>query len=255
MQNKERISKLKKRSERIDDLMNGYFVLQDPKGFCFGVDAVLLSHFPKLRRKEVALDIGTGCGIIPILMEARAKAAGYHLEFTAVEIDPGAADLARRSVEGNGLEEEVSVLNADIKEISKYLNRGQYSLITCNPPYFTADQGAMSDDERIAAARHETKMNLKDIMSAAEYLLKPKGKICMIHRPERMPEVMETMMSCGLSPRRIRTIHPFADKDAVLFLIEGQKGTLPDLKIERPLVVYESKGVYTKETKAIYGVE
>ena len=238
--------------ERIDELhRKGYRIIQKTDGFCFGMDAVLLSDFAKTGKKEKVLDMGTGTGIIPILMEARTE--GGH--FTGLEIQEEFADMAARSVALNGQEERINIVCGDIKEASSIFGTDRFDVVVSNPPYMVDDHGLKNTDQRKTIARHEVLCDLSDLLREAKKVLKNKGRFYMVHRTYRMAEIMHKMVEYGLEPKRIRFVHPFVDKEPNIMLIEAMKGAKSRIKIEPPLIVYEKPGVYTDEIYEIYGYE
>ena len=236
-------------NERLDELhRKGYKIIQDPNRFCFGMDAVLLSAFANVRKKERVLDIGTGTGIIPILMEARYGGESY----VGIEIQEDVADMASRSVKYNNLEDKISIDNADVKDALKLYGSGFFDVITTNPPYMTVDKGIVNPNDTKALSRHELSVTLEDIVSISSKLLKNKGRFYMIHRPARLVEIMNVMRKYNLEIKRIRMVHPYIDKEANMVLIEAMHDGKPFLKVENPLIVYEKSGEYTKEVMDIY---
>ncbi|HAQ51487.1 MAG TPA: SAM-dependent methyltransferase [Lachnospiraceae bacterium] len=236
-------------NERLDELhRKGYKIIQDPNRFCFGMDAVLLSAFANVRKKERVLDIGTGTGIIPILMEARYGGESY----VGIEIQEDVADMASRSVKYNNLEDKISIDNSDVKDALKLYGFGFFDVITTNPPYMTVDKGIVNPNDTKALSRHELSVTLEDIVSISSKLLKNKGRFYMIHRPARLVEIMNVMRKYNLEIKRIRMVHPYIDKEANMVLIEAMHDGKPFLKVENPLIVYEKSGEYTKEVMDIY---
>jgi len=236
--------------ERLDDLQrNGYQIIQNPEKFCFGMDAVLLSGFAQVRRGENVLDIGTGTGIIPILL--KAKTEGEH--FTGLEIQEESADMARRSVCLNGLESEIDIICGDIKDAPSIFSSESFSVVTCNPPYMIGEHGMKCDHEPMTIARHEVLCTLDDILREGSRMLKMKGRFYMVHRPFRLVEIFETMRKYHLEPKRMKMVHPFIDKEPNMVLIEALKGGKPRLAVEKPLIVYEEQGKYTREIYDVYG--
>ena len=236
-------------NERLDELhRKGYKIIQDPNRFCFGMDAVLLSAFANVRKNEKVLDIGTGTGIIPILMEARYGGDYY----VGIEIQEDVADMASRSVKYNNLEDKISIDNADVKDALKLYGFGFFDVITTNPPYMTVDKGIVNPNDTKALSRHELSVKLEDIVSISSKLLKNKGRFYMIHRPARLVEIMNVMRKYNLEIKRIRMVHPYIDKEANMVLIEAMHDGKPFLKVENPLIVYEKSGEYTKEVMDIY---
>ncbi len=239
-----------KENERVDCLQRkGYQIIQDPGKFCFGMDAVLLSDFAHVKEEDKALDIGTGTGIIPILMEARYGGG----TFTGLEIQEESADMARRSVALNHLEDKITIVTGDIKEAEAYFEAASFDVITCNPPYMIGQHGLTNPEEPKAIARHEIKCTLEDIIERSARLLVPGGKFYMVHRPFRLAEIMTCMSKYKIEPKRLRLVYPYVDKEPNMVLIEGARGGKSRMTVEKPLIVYEAPGVYTKEILEIYG--
>ena len=225
--------------ERLDELhRNGYWIIQDPGRFCFGMDAVLLSGFAKVKPGERALDLGTGTGIIPILLEAKTK--GEH--FTGLEIQPESADMAARSVAYNHLEEKITIVTGDIKEAAERFKPAFFDVITTNPPYMLADHGLRNPDDSKAIARHEVLCTLDDILRESMRLLQDKGRFYMIHRPFRLTEILTKMHEYKIEPKRIQFIHPYIDKEPTMVLVEGMRGAKPRVTIEPPIIMYTKDG-------------
>lgn len=241
-----------KQNERVDDLhRKGYQIIQNPEKFCFGIDAVLLSGFVQVKSGAKVLDLGTGTGIIPILVEAKTKAS----HITALELQEESVDMARRSVRLNGLEEKISIVQGDIKEASHIFDGASFDVITTNPPYMTEHHGLVNPDMPKAIARHELYCTLEDVVRESSRLLKMNGKFFMVHRPYRLVEIITTLSKYKLEAKRIRFVHPYVDKEPNMVLIEAVKGGKSRVTIEPPLVVYKEVNVYTKEIYDIYGYE
>lgn len=238
--------------ERLDDLhRNNYKIIQHPKKFCFGIDAVLLSDYAKVFENETMLDLGTGTGIIPILVEAKTK--GKH--FTGLEIQPESAEMARRSVAYNHLEEKVEIVTGDIKEAVTMFGPASFHVITSNPPYMNQNHGIVNGNMPLAIARHELLCTLEDVISSAAKLLKMNGRFYMVHRPTRLVDIIATLRQYKLEPKQIRFVHPYVEKEPNMVLIEAIKGGKPMIKVAPPLVVYKDKNVYTDEIMKIYGYD
>lgn len=236
--------------ERIDDLQrNGYRIIQKKKGFCFGMDAVLLSGFAQVKEGEVAVDLGTGTGIIPILLEAKTN--GKH--FTGLEIQEEVAEMAGRSVRLNQLEDRVDIVRGDIKEASRLFGKASFDVITSNPPYMNDNHGLKNPDLPKAIARHEVFCTLDDVCREASLLLKSGGRFYMVHRPHRLVEIITALKTYKLEPKRMKLVHPFADKEANMVLIEAVRGGKSMMKVEAPIIVYKEPGVYTQEIYDVYG--
>ena len=239
-----------RKGERIDELQrNGYLIIQNPKRFCFGMDAVLLSGFANVKSKERVLDLGTGTGIIPILLEAKTK--GEH--FTGLEIQPESADMARRSVELNHLELKIDIVTGDIKDASKHFGASSFDVITTNPPYMIGNHGLQNLQDAKTIARHEILCTLEDILRESAKILHPKGRFYMVHRPFRLSEILCLMTKYGIEPKRMKLVYPFIDREPNMVLIEGLRNGKPRLTVEKPLIVYQSDGKYTDEIYEIYG--
>ena len=237
-------------NERLDELhRNGYKIIQNPERFCFGMDAVLLSGFASALEGEKVLDLGTGTGIIPILMAAKTPAA--HL--TGLEIQEESADMARRSVAYNGLEDRIDIITGDIKDAPQIFGASSFDVITTNPPYMIADHGLVNPDEAKAVARHEIKCTLEDVISQSAKVLKPGGRFFMVHRPFRLSEIFTLMSEYEIEPKRMRMVYPYIDAEPNMVLIEGNRGGKPRLSVEKPLIVYKERGKYTDEIYDIYG--
>ena len=236
--------------ERLDELhRNGYYIIQDSGRFCFGMDAVLLSGFARVKPGEKALDLGTGTGIIPILLEAKTK--GEH--FTGLEIQPESADMAARSVAYNHLEEKVDIVTGDIKEASQIFGASSFDVVTTNPPYMIGQHGLVNEGDAKAIARHEILCDLDDILRESARILPPGGRFYMVHRPFRLAEIFSKMVAYRIEPKRMQMVYPFVDKEPNMVLIEGLRNGKSRLTVEKPLIVFEKPGVYTKEITEIYG--
>lgn len=239
-----------KSNERLDELQrNGYRIIQNPEKFCFGMDAVLLSGFAKAKKNDNVLDMGTGTGIIPILMEAKTEAA--HL--TGLEIQEESADMAKRSVALNNLQEKITIVQGDIREAETLFGAASFDVITCNPPYMIGQHGLQNPDAPKAIARHEILCTLEDVISQTAKLLKPGGNFFMVHRPFRLTEIMVILHEYKLEPKRMQLVYPYVDKEPNMVLIEANRGGKPRITVEKPLIVYKEVGVYMPEIYEIYG--
>ena len=222
--------------ERLDDLqLKGYHLIQNPKSFCFGVDAVLLSDFVKLKTGERVLDLGTGNGILPILLAGKSE--GTH--FTGLEIQEESALLAGRSVAYNGLEERIDIVTGDIKEAASYFTAASFDVIVTNPPYMIADHGIENAEDSKTIARHEIKCNLEDILQVSMKILPDsKGRFYMIHRPFRIAEILTKMSQYKIEPKRLQFVHPYIHKEPTMVLIEGLRGGKSRVTVEPPVIMY-----------------
>ena len=241
---------LLKEGERIDELhRNGYRIIQNEKLFCFGMDAVLLSGFANVKEDECALDLGTGTGIIPILLAAKTK--GKH--FTGLEISETSADMARRSAELNDLSQRLDIVRGDIKEAGEMFAPASFDVVTSNPPYMIGQHGLVNPDIEKAAARHEILCTFEDVVRAAAKLLRPGGRFYLVHRPFRLAELITVLSAYHLEPKRMRLVYPYVDREPNMVLIEAVRGGRPRMTVEKPLIDYERPGVYTNEITDIYG--
>ena len=237
-------------NERLDELhRNGYKIIQDKGRFCFGMDAVLLSGFARVKQGEKVLDLGTGTGIIPILLEA--KTDGEH--FTGLEIQPESADMASRSVAYNDLQDKIDIVVGDIKDASQRFGASSFDVITTNPPYMIGQHGIKNDQDAKAIARHEILCDLDDILRESAKMLKPSGRFYMVHIPFRLAEIFSKMIEYRIEPKRMQLVYPFVDKEPNMVLIEGLRGGKSRITVEKPLIVYKEPGVYTDEIYDIYG--
>lgn len=233
---KDNMEALVHEGERLDDLQcKGYQIIQDPKRFCFGIDAVLLSNFAKVKAGSRVLDLGTGTGIIPILLAAKTEA--QHI--TGLEIQEASAEMADRSVRLNHLEERIEIIQGDIKEAAGLFPAASFDVITSNPPYMINQHGLENEYEPKNIARHEILCNLEDVVKAAAYLVKPGGSFFLIHKPFRLAEIFSVLMQYKMEPKRMRLVHPYVDKEPNMVMIEAVRGGKSRITIEPPLVVYE----------------
>ncbi|WP_122644652.1 tRNA1(Val) (adenine(37)-N6)-methyltransferase [Luxibacter massiliensis] len=226
-----------KQGERLDDLqLNGLEIIQDPARFCFGVDAVLLSDFTRIKKGETVLDMGTGTGILPILLSAKSQ--GGH--FTGLEIQEESADMARRSVRHNGLQQKIEIITGDIKKAAEIFKLAFFDVIVTNPPYMLDNHGLQNEQDAKSIARHEILCSLDDILRESGKLLQEsKGRFYMIHKPFRIAEILIKMNTYKIEPKRIQFIHPYIDKEPTMVMIEGIKGGKSRVKVEPPVIMYE----------------
>lgn len=240
-----------KSNERVDELhINDLVIIQDPDKFCFGIDAVLLSDFAKVNgnKEQVVFDIGTGTGIIPILMSAKTSAK----KFIAIDIQEDSVEIAKRSVELNNLEDKIEIKCLDVKDVTKHFKKGSVDVVTSNPPYMNKGGGLVNEFDSKAIARHEIFCNLEDVIKCASDLLRYKGKFYMIHRPNRLCDIICTLRKHRLEPKTIRFIQPYEDKEPNIVLIESVKDGGALLKILPNLVVYDKDRNYSEEINKIY---
>ena len=239
-----------KPGERLDDLeRSNCYIIQNPEKFCFGMDAVLLSGFTKVKKGETVRDMGTGTGILPILLQAKTE--GKH--FTGLEIQEESADMARRSVLYNNQQEYIDIVTGDIREASGLFGRAAYDVVVSNPPYMNQEKGIVNPHEPKAIARHEILCTLEDVIRESSIVLKPSGRMYMVHRPFRLSDIMETLLKYKMEPKRIRFVHPYSDRAPTMVLIEAVKGAGRWLNVEKPLVIYDDEGGYSEEIRTVYG--
>lgn len=239
-----------KENERIDDLeLNGLKIIQNKNGFCFGMDSVLLSDFAKnIKSNSMVIDLGTGTGILPILLSAKTKAQ----KIIGVELQKEVADMATRSVELNNLQEKIEIVCENIKNLKNIYETNSFDAITTNPPYKTVGTGGINEAETKLISRHEITANLEDFISVSSYLLKDQSSIYMVHRPERLVDILSVFRKYKLEPKELKFVQPSSNKAPNLVLIKATKNAKPFLKIDKPLYIYNSDGNYTEELLKIY---
>ncbi|WP_270167052.1 tRNA1(Val) (adenine(37)-N6)-methyltransferase [Paenibacillus sp. SYP-B4298] len=235
-------------SERLDDLLtHELHIIQSPEVFSFSMDAVLLARFASVPRKGQILDLCTGNGVIPLLLSTRTQA-----RIDAVEIQPRLADMARRSVQWNGLEEQIRIVQGDLRSYHLEQGYGVYDLVTVNPPYMPASTGDQNSNEHMAIARHEIHCTLQEVAAACSRLVRTGGKVAMVHRPSRLAEIIDAMRAVRLEPKRLRMVHPHAEAEANMVLIEASRDGKPELRVLPPLIVYDANHRYQQELMEIY---
>lgn len=231
-----------------DILLNGNQIIQSKNTFMYGIDAVLLADFVRtqIHKTDSYIDICSGNGIIPLLLTDVVE------KITALEIQTEIAEMAKKSMELNNLENRISVINGDLKKVEGLFSKHSFNCVSCNPPYMINQHGRQNILDAKTIARHEVLCNLEDVISAADYLLHSHGKFFMVHRPFRLPEIFFAMKNHDLEPKRMRLIQPFENTEPNLVLIEARKDANPSLEIEKSLIVRDARGEYTEEVKKIY---
>ncbi len=238
-------------NERIDDLeFKGLKIIQNKDGFCFGIDSILLSDFAKeIKKRSKVIDLGTGTGIIGILLCMKTELS----KIIGVEIQKEVYDMAKRSIKLNNLENKFEIINENIKNLENIIETGTFDAVVTNPPYKKIGTGLTNENEKKLISRHEITANLEDFIKVSYRMLKDKGTLYMVHRPDRMVDIIELLRKYKLEPKRIKFVYPNANKDANLILLKAVKNANPFLKIEKPLYVYNQNGEYTDEILKIYG--
>lgn len=235
-------------SERLDDLLtHDLQIIQSDEVFSFSMDAVLLARFAGIPKRGKILDICTGNGVIPILLTTRTKAS-----IDAVEIQPRLAEMARRSVQLNQLDEQIQIYEGDVRNFAEQIGYGKYDAITVNPPYMPLNGSDIKLSIHQATARHELNGTLEDMIKACMHLVRTGGKVSMVHKPQRIGEIITLMRKYRLEPKRIRMVHPRIDKEANMVLIEALRDGKPDVRMLPPLIVYNEEGQYCEEIMNIY---
>ena len=235
--------------ERIDDLMRrGYQIIQNENKFCFGVDAALLAWFAEVRQGEKVLDLCSGNGIVPVLMDARYACGDY----TGLEIQEDLVEMAGRSAALNRAEDHIRFLSGDVKTASELFPKGSFDVVTVNPPYMKHNVGIKNPDPSLAIARHEILVELGDVLRESAKLLRVGGRFYMVHRPGRLPEILSGMLENRLQPERMILIHPNMERDATMVLVSGIRGGRNALKVEPPVIIHEAPGVYSEKIREIY---
>ena len=241
-----------KENERIDDLQyKGLKVIQNNKGFCFGIDSVILSDFAKnIKDNSRVIDLGTGSGVIGFLLCKKTKLK----EIIGIEIQKDVANMAKRSIKLNNLENMFQIVNENINDIfvQGILNKNQYDVVVMNPPYKEVGTGKQNEDEVKLISRHEIKAKLSDFIATASNLLKDKGEVYIVHKPERTIDIMQKMRENKIEPKEMKIVYPYKNAEASLILIKGVKGGKKFFKIMEPLYIYENNGEYTEQIKQIY---
>ena len=239
-----------KYNERIDDLQcKGLRIIQNLTKFRFGIDAVLLASFSQIRKGDFVIDLGTGTGIIPILLAGKTEAE----KIVGLEIQREMAEMAQRSIRLNNLKERISIVEGDLKKVKDIFGTGEFDVVTCNPPYMNYGGGLLNPNDSKAISRHEIACTLNDVIISASKLLKDKGRFNMVHRPERLIGIIHFMRENKLEPKRLQMICPKFNSSPYLLLIEGVKNGRPMLKVLPTVYVYSENGEYTEQIDEMYG--
>ena len=240
-----------KDGERVDDLqIKGLKIIQDTNGFCFGIDAVLLANFCKVKKDSTVVDLGTGTGIIPILIAGKSRAKKIY----GIEIQEEVAEMANRSVDMNELSDRIEILNIDLKDVAQKIEKNSVDVVTTNPPYMNPN-GLINENDKKAISRHCIKCDIEDVIRVSSDILKPNGSLFMINRPNRLVDILHYGRVYGLEPKLIRFVHSKVNKAPKLVLIEYRKLAKAEVKILEPLYIYNDDNKYTKEVEEIYSKE
>lgn len=241
-----------KENERIDDLQcNGLKIIQNTQGFCFGMDAVLLSNFCDVKKNSEVVDLGTGTGIIPLLVWAKNNIKKIY----GIEIQEEVAEMARRTMKLNLLQDNIEIINTNLIKAPEILGVNKYDSVTSNPPYMLQGGGLINPEDKKAISRHEITCTLEDVIRTASRLLKHNGSFFMVHRPQRIVDIFCILRQYKLEPKKIRFVHPKTGEKPNLVLIKSIKASRPELKFEPPLYVYNEDSTFTDEIYEIYGME
>ncbi len=230
--------------ERLDDLVRGGLkIIQSPSSFCFTMDAVLLANFATVKKGDRVIDLGTGTGVVPLLISTRAQVK----KIIGLEIQQDSVERARRSIKGNGLEHLIEIVHGDICKADEFLEVGRFDLVTANPPYLPVGRGSRNQTGSIAIAKHELLCNLENVIRTAARLVKYGGRVAMVHRPDRLCDIIIQMNNYRLKSKKLQLVYPRPGKKPGMVLLEAQLGGNPELTILEPFFVYNQKGDYTKQ--------
>jgi len=248
-----RVIKILKENERIDDLqIKDLKIIQNNNGFCFGIDSVLLSEFAKdIKNNSKVIDLGTGTGIIGFLLLAKTNIK----EVVGIEVQAEVADMANRSIRLNKMENKFKIINCNIKDILNNVQREEFDVVISNPPYKKINSGGKNENEKKLISRHEVLADINDFIYASKIVLKDKGTLYMVHRPERLADIICSLRENKIEPKKIRFVYSREDSnEAKLVLIKAVKNGGDFLKVEKPLFIYKNNGEYTDEIKEIYNI-
>ena len=242
-----------KDNERIDDLqLNNLKIIQNKDGFCFGIDAVLLSDFAKdIRNNSKVLDLGTGTGILGILLCGKTKLSKIY----GIDIQEDVCNMASRSIKLNNLQDKFEIINKNIKDLKNVFEEDSFDAIVSNPPYKKDNSGLKNESETKLISRHEITASLEDFINVSSKLLKNNGSIYMVHRPERLSDLFYLLKKYKLEPKKLRLVQSYTNSKPKLILVKATKNAKSFLNIEEPLIIYNKDGSYTDEIFKIYGKE
>ena len=235
--------------EELDQLFDGRLkIIQKKEGYRFSIDAILLAHFASLIEAPSIIDLGTGSGIIPLVLARKSAASSI----VGVEVQEQLAGMARRTIALNGLADRISILHNDLRKVRDYLKPSSFELVVCNPPYYPVTEGRINPDSEKAIARHEIMATLKDVTAASHYLVKPEGVITIIFPAKRIIDLLDTLKQTGIAPKRLRMIYSTYQGEGKLVIIEAVKVGTPELAVEKPFLIYNQRGEYSEEMQTIY---
>ena len=248
-------------NEKIEDLQcKGLKIIQNKKGFCFGMDAVLLANYCDLKKNSKVVDLGTGTGIIPVLLCGKKDVS----KVIGIEIQEEVAEMAVRSVEMNNLDSKINIMNIDLNNAEDYLEINSFDAVVTNPPYKLLNSGIINHNDKKAISRHEVKCTLEDVVKELSFtegdgsssrLLKHHGRLFMIHRPQRLVDIMCLLRQYKLEPKHIRLVHPIVGEKPNMVLIKAVKAASRELRFDKPLYVYNDDRSYTDEIYKIYNLK
>jgi len=235
--------------EKLDELFDGRIrIIQKKAGYRFSLDAILLAHFASRIPAASIIDLGTGSGVVPLILARKSASA----KITGVEVQPGLADMARRTIELNGLGGRVTIERGDIRELAAVFPSSSFDLVVCNPPYYPLDNGRINPHQEKAIARHEIKATVQDVIRVSQYLAADSGSVLIIFPAKRLIQLLSAFKAAGLRPRCLRIIYSQLSGEAKLVLVEGCRGGNPELEIAGPFSIYGADGEYSAEMKTIY---
>jgi len=235
--------------ERLDELFNGRLrIIQKKEGYRFSIDAIMLAHFISHLSANSIIDLGTGSGIIPLILAKKMFAP----TIVGVEVQEAMADMAKRTIVLNGFAERVSILHEDLRNLRNHFAASSFDLVVSNPPYYPLKEGRINPDEQKAIARHEIMARVEDIISISHYLVKPSGRVVIIFPARRLADLLYNLRECDLKPELLQIIHSHTHDEGKLVIVESCKGRDPELEIREPFFVYEEEGIYSEEMQRIY---
>jgi len=237
-------------NERLDDLFDGRLrIIQKKEGYRFSVDAILLAHFASQLSADSIIDLGTGSGIIPLVLARKGTAR----TIVGVEVQEEMADMAKRTIALNGFTERVSILHEDLKKLRNCFDASSFDLVVSNPPYYPVRDGRINPDEQKAIARHEILAKMEDVVSIAHYLVKPSGIVVIIFPAKRLVDLLDSLKEFDFKPELLQIIYSHGHDEGKLVIVKSRKGGNPELEITKPFFIYKAEGVYSEEMQKIYG--